>query len=422
MATKNPCAMLMLAVVTAVSLNTAVSAQEVGSPGSRYSQVTVQRDQAPSRPANIHDHRSEAQSGKNIHDHRSEAQSGTNIHDHRNSPGKITPPGRTPPPRVPGRGENNPPTRVTARYLGQHPSDRNNGWSDGLQGVTHDQYYWFFTQKDRLWKFPISHDLNTAMNQIAGPFQSPPKLPAGVKKASIPKSLKGLAYNHFGDLAHYKGYLFIPLEAGKHPVLENHHKPLLAVFRASTLTYVGSAPLSKQTKAGWVAINPSNGLLYTSNIDLNRENRLIAYRIDYDALSKGKVQVSFQDMKTLFDEAGNIVTIKQYMQGGAFSDDGKHLFLVNGRASSDTHSRDGGISVFDFETGKKVLKSTTGGTFRFEYHPGLPNLEEPEGITYWNLDNRNAPKIKGNLHVILLNNDVTSSDEFWLKHYRVGRN
>jgi len=80
----------MLAVVAAVSLNTAVLGQEVGSPGNRSSKVTVRRDQAPSRPANIHDHRTKAPSG-------------TNIHDHRNGPGKIIRPGTTPPPRVPGR-------------------------------------------------------------------------------------------------------------------------------------------------------------------------------------------------------------------------------------------------------------------------------------------------------------------------------
>jgi hypothetical protein len=95
MATKNPCAMLTLAVVTAVSVNTAVSAQEVGSPGSRYSRVTVQRDQATSRTANIHDHRSEAQSGKNIHDHRTKTPSGNTAR--RRVPGRIViPPGRAP--------------------------------------------------------------------------------------------------------------------------------------------------------------------------------------------------------------------------------------------------------------------------------------------------------------------------------------
>ena len=287
-----------------------------------------------------------------------------------------------------------------------------------MQGVAHDRNNWFFTQKERLWKFPITHDLNKHVNPIAGPFQqSPPKLPAGVKMATIPKSLS--SYDHFGDLVHYNGYLFIPLEAESG---SNNQKPLLAVYRASNLSYVGSARLPRQTKAGWVAINPSNGLLYTSNNNIGRGNQLIAYRVDFSALRANKVVVNYQNMKNLFDESGNVVTLKKYMQGGAFSDDGKHLFLVNGRASSDTHSRDGGIWVFDFQTGRKVLKSTTGGSdFKYEYHPGFPNAEEPEGITYWNLDNRNAPKIRGNLHVILLNNDLTSNDEFWLKHYRVGR-
>ena len=109
MATKNSCATLMLAVVAAVSLNTAVLGQKVSRSGNRSSKVTVRRDQAPSRTANIHDHRKEAPSGTNIHDHRTKTPSGTNIHDHRNSPGTVTPPRRPPPPRVPGPGK--PPLR-----------------------------------------------------------------------------------------------------------------------------------------------------------------------------------------------------------------------------------------------------------------------------------------------------------------------
>ena len=317
---------------------------------------------------------------------------------------------------------NRPPTvPVTGKYLGQHPKDRQNGWSDGLQGVAHDQNNWFFTQKKRLWKFPINHDLNKKIDLY---YPSMPNthirkekpLPAGVKTITIPESLKRGGYDHFGDLVQHKGYLFIPLEAedGK-----NKQKPLLAVFRASNLAFVGSASLPRQTKAGWVAINPSNDWLYTSNNNLSSANKLIVYRINFNELRNKKVLISYLKMKPLFDERGNIITLKRYMQGGEFSDNGKYLFLVNGRASSDTPSRDGGIWVFDFKTGKKVLKSTTKGSFKYEYHPGFPNGEEPEGITFWSLDKRNAPKIKGNLHVILLNNDVTNKDEFWLKHYRV---
>ena len=37
-------------------------------------------------------------------------------------------------------------------YLGNHPKARENGWSEALQGVAHDDRHWFFTQKSRLWK------------------------------------------------------------------------------------------------------------------------------------------------------------------------------------------------------------------------------------------------------------------------------
>lgn len=345
-------------------------------------------------------------------------------HDHRTKKGSAKPSPRKPPPaRVTDhRVKRSPTANVTAKYLGQHPKDRQNGWSDGLQGVGHDRNNWFFTQKNRLWKFPISHDLNKKIKLYYPPksntnvrIQRP--LPAGVKTIFIPKLLYNAGYDHFGDLVHHRGYLFIPLEAEKGNYKK---KPLLAVYRASNLFFVGSARLPRQTKAGWVAINPGDELLYTSNNNLSSTNKLIAYRIDYNALKKNKVLISYQKMKPLFDERGHTITLKRYMQGGEFSDNGKYLFLVNGRASKKTPSRDGGIWVFDFKTGKKVLKSTTKGKgFRYEYHPGFPNGEEPEGITFWGLDTRNVHKIKGNLHVILLNNDVSSRDEFWFKHYRV---
>lgn len=123
-------------------------------------------------------------------------------------------------------------------------------------------------------------------------------------------------------------------------------------------------------------------------------------------------------MKSLYDDEGREITMKPYMQGGAFSDNGKLLFLVNGKASSSTSPKDAGIWIFDFKTGKKVLKSSGSMPFKFEYHPGAPNVEEPEGITYWNLSDGTSPYIKGNLHAILLNNNIRD-DRVWFKHYRI---
>jgi hypothetical protein len=307
-----------------------------------------------------------------------------------------------------------------ATYLGQHPSDRSNGWSNKLQGVGHDNSNWFFTQVKQLWKFPVSFDLNRFVKN---------PLPAGVMRAPIPKELREVGYNHLGDLVHHKGYLFIPLEAGlvyqppnvtTRPV-DNRKNPLMAVYRAADLSFVGSTPLHKQDKAGWLAINPIDGILYSSENNMSNLDKLISYRIDYAALNHGRVDgLKFLGMKPLFDEQGREITLKPWMQGGEFSDDGKFLFLVNGNQSGKTKPRDGGIWIFDFESGKKLLKSKGSMPFKFEYHPGAPNLEEPEGITYWNLGNGDAPNIEGNLHVILFNHDVTSNDSFWFKHYRIG--
>lgn len=302
------------------------------------------------------------------------------------------------------------------KYLGNYPADRNNGWSEGLQGVAHDQNHWFFTQKDKLWKFPVGHDLKqSVMDRVGNRLEY--KIPANVKLVPIPKVHKSNGYDHFGDLVHHNGYLYIPLEAEEG---KNSSKPILAVFRASTLAYVGFAPMPKQTKAGWVSINPSNNKLYSSGNNLNYSDQLIVYNVSVNESKQNPISLTYHSVKSLYDEQGRTIVLKRYMQGGDFSDDGKFLFLVNGRASSGTPAKDGGVWVFDFKTGKKLLKSESSGPFKYEYHPGAPNIEEPEGITFWNRNDYQIPDIEGNLHVILLNNNVTSSDSFWFKHYRVG--
>ena len=63
MTTKNSCAMLMLAMVAAVSLNTAAWAQQVGSSRIQKSRITAQRTRTPSPTITVHDHRGEKPNG-----------------------------------------------------------------------------------------------------------------------------------------------------------------------------------------------------------------------------------------------------------------------------------------------------------------------------------------------------------------------
>lgn len=288
-------------------------------------------------------------------------------------------------------------------YLGNFPKERQSGWSEKLQGVANNENYWFFTQVNRLWKFPVSHDLN---DKVTAPNPS-----KGILMSRIPSALQG--YDHFGDLDYYRGYLFIPVEGkGK--------TPRIAVFKASSLDYVDSYPLENQRQAGWVAIDPISGLLYTSNNHIDQDNNpILIYKFDLERLQQGDLKLSRHSNFYLRNEQGNKIALKPYLQGGVFSSDGQTLYLVNGKAK-DFDTKDGGIWAFNANNGRKVMKSGQGGEFKFEFHPGAFKYEEPEGITYWDLDRKEAPRIQGGqIHVILLDNDWSNSDEFYFKHYRV---
>lgn len=296
-------------------------------------------------------------------------------------------------------------------YYGQHPKEKEAGWHQDAQGITHDENYWFITQSDTdgepeersLWKIPVTHDLESVS----------PSDP-GVTRISLDdvKPLCDLGYNHLGDLSYYEykgeGYLVIPVEGGTIPAL--------AVFRSSNLDYVGHDLLVGQTDAGWCAIDP-DGYLYTSN---SQATGYYKYSLRWDLLPN---EVRLQQIcppLPFLDEFGNPLTLA-YMQGGVFSESGHLLYVVSG-FYNDRYPNDG-ISVFDTQTHRRVQQSTNGwGHFDYEFHPGWSKYEEPQGLTIWDLDDGRAPHIGGQLHVILLDNDELDpwwpdDDDVYLKHY-----
>ena len=314
-------------------------------------------------------------------------------------------------------------------YIGNYPKARETGWSDELQGVTHDSENWFFTQKQKLWKFPVTYDLN---EKISGPDPS-----RGIQQIDMPQSLIDSDYDHFGDLDFYEGYLFIPVTGkeikfeGAIPeivlgtpgeiVLKKAPPPGIAVFSADNLEYMAMATLTmdsfsgaphrleEQKGAGWCAVNPQNGLLCTSNNHISPSEPIRMYEINMQQLKQKCVILTFDSPFYIKDADLN------HMQGGVFSSDGTLLYLVNGFCK-DFDPDDGGISIFDVHTGNRLAKSTNGhGPFNYEFHPGLPTYEEPEGITIWDLKDGRAPGVRGQLHVIMLDNDPT--DDFYFKHY-----
>ena len=328
--------------------------------------------------------------------------------------------------------------------------------------MTHDTDHWYFTQSNYIWKIPVPKSLELFIDQVKwhGPIPVKQAIDSVAKKMGLaskklPLVLEKEGYIHFGDLACHQGKLFVPVEGGA--------KPIIAVFDTN-LIYLGCFHLTKiQDSVPWCAINPLDGLLYSSNTNTNY---LCKYTIPWDALNQtspnlnqslkltveNAITLDYAGSLNLLDEQENPLELR-VLQGAAFSDNGL-LFTLNGycqisalfkdqedfkkwKQSNQSWKDITGLSVFNTFSGKRIKKSInkqgTGG-FYFEYRPkddqntewtdnrwSCPDrAEKPEGITFWDLDSvaEKHDGISGQLHAILSCTDQGTDDVFF-KHYRV---
>jgi hypothetical protein len=308
------------------------------------------------------------------------------------------------------------------RFLGDYPGDEEPDWSDNVQGVTHDQDNWYITQTQRLWRIPVGLDLEDVTTSSPGV--------AYLDMSST--ELPSLGYNHIGDLDYSQGYLFVPLEGSG--------QSGLAVFRptAAGFDYIGYGLLNQQAEganAAWIALDPNNPSdVYTSN--WGYVHTIQKYHLDWDRLrNENRVVVTYvpgSDI-TLWDQSGAQAFVID-VQGGAFSPTSRLLYLSAGYTigfwcdgedyDGDWMAQNGGIHVFDTSsprTWTRIRKSANcsdcSDIFRYEFGPTLTGgCDEPEGLTFWDLDQGRAPGIRGQLHVLLLENDLDADDIFF-KHY-----
>jgi hypothetical protein len=316
-------------------------------------------------------------------------------------------------PAAPARATD-PATCPDTVFIGEHPDDEDDpDWTDNVQGVAHDDDHWFFTTTDLLLKFPVGFDLATTIDA-----DDPP---AGVQIVGIPQALTDLGYFHFGDLDQVGGFLLMPIEDGNDDD-DINATPAIAVFRASDLGYVG-IKVTGQSSAAWVAYNRHLGLLYSSDGNTSGSDPLYRYTLDLDLLASTNDvagSITFLDRFHLLEANGGELNpqLGDFMQGGVFTPWGD-LYIVSGSPSDDPGDVRGGIHLFGAD-GKLIAESQNGsGSFNYEYHPGFPVGEEPEGVDWWNRSiGASSPGITGQLHVIMLDNDV-SEDDLFFKHYDV---
>lgn len=319
----------------------------------------------------------------------------------------------------------------THTYLGNNPDEGNPGWHEEAQGLAHDADYWYMTQNPafqispfqtppaiigggpRLWRVPVTTNLGSGVDCGHG----------GVSCGSLrDTALMAHGYNHYGDPDIYevggRGYLLVPLENGD-------QGPAVAIFRAdASLEFLAFAPFPGQTHSSWVAVD-ANGLLLSSEFDgVTHFNR---YYLDWAAFqATGEhafTLVPVSPMKVQ-DEVGAPLTLEG-AQGGEYSDDGGTIYFVSGHDGIHVFEpRAGSVaecgSVVPCTVASRIEQShNSPGGFAYEFDTSSTVKEEPEGLTFWDLDaDGRAPGLKGQLHVVLLDNDLVTDDDVYVKHYR----
>jgi hypothetical protein len=290
-------------------------------------------------------------------------------------------------------------------YLGDWPGKTTPGWNQDTQGLAHDQDNWFITQEMKIWKIPVTHDLNSNAENMGFTTVSMQDTPLFAEH-----------YNHFGDPECFDSdqfggptFLVVPVEGGPQRVI--------ALFRADSLTYHTHTNLPNQLNASWCAFD-SQGNLYSSDFDFNNKPSIpiFKYTVDWPrVIASGELCLSLTNVIQLRDEDGNNLSV-QWIQGGVITPSGALLYLMAGYWND--FNLTNGIHAFDLSSGYRVKRSERqSGSFRFDWSPGLLTGEEPEGLTFWDLDDGRAPNISGQLHVLLLDNDKPDDDDILVKHY-----
>lgn len=279
-------------------------------------------------------------------------------------------------------------------YLGHdRPSYVENYWSEEAQGLAHDGDHWYLTSALDLWRVPVGDDIAA---EEPGP---------NVRHKSIEDTrLSDFGYNHFGDLEHFehdgRRYLFIPITGP-----EDGPCHAVAAFDPDTLEYIDHDCVHN---ASWAALDPDGFLYGCDGVALFR------YTVRWDLLRGDTLRLESETRIPVFDENGRTPDWTA-QQGGAFTSDGELLYIATGYP--DAPPGPDGVHVFDTATWRRVAKSSNGNMpFNFAFTPEV-EWEEPEGLTLWDLDDGRAPGIRGQLHVILLDNDWPSQDDIVVKHF-----
>jgi hypothetical protein len=196
-------------------------------------------------------------------------------------------------------------------------------WTHGLQGIAHDNNgNWVWVNEKRIFLTRLNEDTTHFGDWLGG-------FPSGADSdiyfgGGWAKWGNQIGEFHFGDPDFYNGHLFVPIELHT----GESWGQFIAIYNsAPNYNYhmslaVSAQPMPEQLSFAWLAINPKDGLLYTSTTFSN-VTALKTYDISPSLVLTPHGTVPLRS----YDGVGGI-TIPQ-IQGGAFSPNG-HLYVSDG--------------------------------------------------------------------------------------------
>ena len=241
-------------------------------------------------------------------------------------------------------------------YLDDYPSNVQTEWSHEAQGVAHDaeRSAWYVSSAHGIWRYP-------ALSDLAGGNDT--------HRVGLPEGCR-----HFGDVDYRAGRLYVPVEGCSPPV----NRLYVLDFDLTRVAWAGVA----QESFPWVAVNPVDGLIYTSeSTDVTTLNAYAAEFESGDSLDP--VNTSELELE------------HRRIQGGAFSATGQ-IYVVDDGGEA-------GVYGYRLEGAEAALTRYFPAS---DYSPGFPEYEELEGLTLWDLESpSNDFHTGGSIHVVILDND-----------------
>jgi hypothetical protein len=329
------------------------------------------------------------------------------------------------------------------------PSWGDNKWA--ANGITHDDNNWYISSVNRdglglftestdwiIWRIP----LNTSLDQD---FDNNPNVIRWRQfYFNHPTDSRFKLYGHAGDIDHAKAkignqiidFILVPLTSHDEykdsiDIYGTHHQvfvrngppPAIAFFRADNLHFVNFLYLDsiRQKDIGWCAYK--NDTLYTSNDDASS---VFKYKIIWQNVINPVKHDALKLVKAhpIKNASSQSVTFRN-MQGGEFSPSGDLLYINCGLVYGSNPEDGIHVLKFDGNSWNEIQRSTNRRDFPFstncfdyEFDNDPAFGDEPEGLTIWDLDNRNVPFAKGQLHVLLDHHNFFSSNKTTLKHFK----